>query len=125
MIQKETFLKIVDNSGGNLASCIAIKTKSKYAILGSIILVSIKRLRSQRRSASKIKKGEIHKALIVQTKKTTVYKNNNTKSFSQNSIIILNKNNKTVATRIFVALDQSFRKSKFLKLLFISVGVLT
>ena len=53
----------------------------RYAFVGDKILVSIKRLRSKRRAFSKVKKGEIHQAVIVRTKTKTKHLNGDNISF--------------------------------------------
>jgi large subunit ribosomal protein L14 len=71
MIQKGTFLKVIDNSGAKSVCCIRIVSNQKYryAYTGDILLVSVKKLRANRRFASKIKKGQLIRALVVRTKK--------------------------------------------------------
>ena len=71
MLQKGTFVNVVDNSGAKLASVIhnVSNPTNKYASLGHVILVTIKKLRVKRRFASKIKKGFLAYGLIIRTKK--------------------------------------------------------
>ena len=71
MVQKGTFLKVVDNSGAKSVCCVRIisNQKYRYAYTGDILLVSVKKLRSKRRVASKVKKGQRLRALVVRTKK--------------------------------------------------------
>ena len=67
MIQQQTILKVTDNSGAKTAKCIKVLGgfKRKFAYLGDIIVVSIQKIKN----FSKIKKGDIYKALIVRTKR--------------------------------------------------------
>jgi large subunit ribosomal protein L14 len=67
MIQQETILKVIDNSGAKTVKCIKVLGgfKKKYAKLGDIIVVSIQQLRSKAKKTSKVKKGEVYKALIL------------------------------------------------------------
>jgi len=71
MIQVGTYLNVQDNSGARSVLCIKVLKgyRSRYAFIGDLILVSIKKLRTKRRLLSKVKKGEILKALIIRTKK--------------------------------------------------------
>ena len=64
MIQSGTYLNVVDNSGAKDICCIKVLPgyKRKYASVGDIIVVSVKSLRSKRRSTSKVKKGDVLKA---------------------------------------------------------------
>lgn len=126
MIQIGTRLKVLDNSGAKIVGCIHIIThyKSKYAKIGDLILVSIKKVRSKRRDPVKIAKGKIFKALIVHTrlfKKGNLLSNT---SYFSNACILLTKQNKLVATRILCAVSRNFRYTKFLKILILTMGVI-
>jgi Ribosomal protein L14 len=70
MIQQQTILKVSDNSGAKSAKCIKVLGgfKKQFAKLGNVIIVSIKELRNKSRKTSKVKKGEVYKALIIKTK---------------------------------------------------------
>ena len=70
MIQKGTYLNVIDNSGAKEVCCIHVLNgyRKRYAVIGDVIVVSIKSLRIKRRSHAKVKKGEVLKALIVRTK---------------------------------------------------------
>jgi large subunit ribosomal protein L14 len=67
MIQMRTILEAADNSGAKKLGCIKVLggTRRKYASLGDIIVVSVKDALPN----SKIKKGEVARAVIVRTKK--------------------------------------------------------
>jgi large subunit ribosomal protein L14 len=128
MIQNGTILTVVDNSGAKSAICIKVLKgfKSKYAFSGDLILVSIKSLRSKRRFASKVLKGELYKALVVRTKSklNKSIGSNDSITFLENSVILLNKQLKFIGTRIFGSLPSSLRQSKFLKAISLSSGIL-
>ena len=95
MIQVGTYLNVADNSGARKVQCIGIYGgfQKRYAKLGSIILVTVKRLRSKRREFVKAKKGLLYKALIIRTKSPTCF-NNTLYSFKENAVVILNNKNK-------------------------------
>jgi len=59
MIQNGSYLNVIDNSGAKIAYCIKVffGFKRKYAFIGNLIIISIKRLRTKRRVTSKTKKG--------------------------------------------------------------------
>ena len=71
MIQQQTILKVADNSGAKSVKCIKILNgfNRRFAVLSDIIIVSIQKLRNKARSVSKVQKGEVHKAVIIRTKK--------------------------------------------------------
>lgn len=126
MIQKNTFLNVVDNSGAKIASCIhnISNPTSRYAFLGNIILVSIKKLRIKRRFASKIKKGALAYGLIIRTK---IFRNSyygDKLKFYENSIILLfKKTYNLIGTRIFGLLPKIFRFTQFMRILSICTGI--
>ena len=78
MIQQQTILRVSDNSGAKTAKCIKILggSKKKIGYIGDTIIVSIQQLRNKSKRTSKVKKGEIYKALIIRTKKKTQHNNN-------------------------------------------------
>jgi large subunit ribosomal protein L14 len=125
MIQKGTYLNVVDNSGAKIAYCIQNLThpSCRYAYLGDLLLVSIKKLRVKRRYASKIKKGALAYGLLVRTK---IFKNSffgDKIKFYENSIILFfRKTNNLIGTRIFGFLPRIFRYTQYLKILSICAG---
>jgi large subunit ribosomal protein L14 len=70
----------------------------------------------------KVKKGELHKAIIIKTKTPLLYSLNYKKYF-ENSAVLLNKKNKLVGTRIFGFIPKKFKYSKYLKLISLSSGI--
>lgn len=124
MIQQQTILKVLDNSGAKTVRCIKILGgfKKKTAKLGNIIVVSIQNLRNKSKITSKVNKGEVCKALIIQTKKKTNKKDGSYISFFNNSVSLINKQNKTIGTRIIGAIPKLLKKGKFNKFTSISAG---
>lgn len=127
MIQKGTYLNVIDNSGAKLVGCIQVKKgfKKRYASIGDIVIVSIKALRNKRRSTSKVKKGEVVKALIVRTKVNINDYSKKSINFFENSVILLSNNNKPIGTRIFGVLPKFFRYTKHFKIVSLSAGLIS
>lgn len=88
MIQQQTRLNLMDNSGAKEVQC--IKTlggfNRTFSYSGDIILVSIKKLRLVR----KVKTGEVYFAIITRTKNQTTFKDGSHSKFNKNIAIILN-----------------------------------
>lgn len=125
MIQIGTFVNIIDNSGAKKGLCIHILNsgyKQRYALIGDIILISVKIIKFSKNN--RVKKGEIHKAIVVQTKRSQLNVNCNYTKFFQNSVVLLNKQNKPLGTRIFGCLPKIFKHNKFLKLTSLSSGLI-
>ncbi len=116
-------LKINDNSGIKLGQCIKVY-KHKFGIIGTIILISVKKLRLNQKKKIKITKGDLFKALIVQTKYSKKSTIGNIIKFDTNCAIILNNQNKALGTRIFGPLTTEFRKNKNFKILSLSSNIL-
>jgi len=125
MIQSGTYLNIVDNSGARIAFCIKVLSgyRRRYAYTGDVITISIKSLRSKRRASSKTKKGEIHKALIIRTKIQKKIFSGDKLQFTENSAVLLHKQNKFLGTRIFGSVPKLFRFTKYLKIISLSSGI--
>lgn len=122
MIQQQTILKVADNSGAKTVKCIKVLGgfKRKVAFLGDLIIVSIQHLRNKSRNTSKVTKGEVHKALIVRTKKKINKNDGSFYLFSENAVSLINKQNKPIASRLTGPLPKKLRLNKFLKLASIS-----
>jgi large subunit ribosomal protein L14 len=123
MIQKGTYINVVDNSGAKKAFCINIINsgyKQRYAKIGNLILVSIKKVKFSKNM--RVKKGEIHTALIVNTSSQTNSLNFNYRKNYENSVILLNKKNKMLGTRIFGKIPKTLKYTKFLKLITLASG---
>lgn len=124
MIQVGTSLKVIDNSGAKKILCLKVYNgyKRRYAVVGDVILISVKTLRKRRRFASKVKKGGMHKALIVRTRDSLRTHSCDLMSFADNAAVLITPKNKLVGTRIFGSLPKSLRFTKFLRLVSISAG---
>jgi large subunit ribosomal protein L14 len=123
MIQKGTYVNVVDNSGAKFALCIHLYGgyQKKYARVGDVILVTVKSIKKKKPEDLKIKKGEMSKAFVVATKVKSKLNRNST--FLQNSVVLLTNQNKYLGTRIFIPLLRSFRQTKYLKAISMSAGV--
>ena len=127
MIQQRTILKVADNSGAKTVRCIKVLGgfKRKKAKLGDTIIVSIQELRNKAKEISKVKKKEIYKGLIIRIKAYYKKQNGITISFFENSIVLINKNNNPVGTRITGPIPEFLKKRKYQKFISISPGLLT
>lgn len=115
MIQTETQLQTMDNSGARVVQCIKTLGGSfkSFSQSGDYILISIKTLRLIR----KVKPGEIYLGLITHTKKNTKFKDGSVSNFNKNALILVNKQKKVLGTRIFGPVSRKLRKKKFLRIL--------
>lgn len=125
MIQSQTILKVVDNSGAKTARCFKILNgfKKKYATIGDTIIVSVQKLRNRYKKNSKVKSGEIYRALIIRTKIGYTQKDGSRTMLNENSIVLLNKQDNPLGTRILGPLPNFLNKKKFQKFVSISHGI--
>lgn len=124
MIQQQTILKVADNSGAKTVKCIKVLQgfKKKHAKIGDLIVISVQTLRNKSKEISKVKKREVYKGLIIRTKKFYRKKNFELIKFEENSIVLINKQNLPVGTRIIGVIPKQLKKKKFQKLISISSG---
>jgi len=125
MVQKQTLLKIIDNSGAKTVRCIDVLggLKKKTGNIGDILIVSVVELRNRSKKTSKVYKGNVYRALLVQTKKSKRLKDGSYMSFSSNSAVLIKKDGKPLGTRILSPLPKLLKKKKFSK--FVSLSIRT
>lgn len=98
--------------------------KKKKAFTGDLIIVSIIKLRNKFKITSKVKKGELYKAVIIRTNKKNKKNKKKDGSYSyffENSICLLNNQEKPIASRIIGPIPKQFKKTR-LKLINIASG---
>lgn len=122
MIQMQTVLDVADNSGAKSVMCIKVLGGSHHMIadIGDVIVVSIKDAIPN----GKIKKGEVHRALIVRTKVGTRRNDGSVIKFDANSVVLLNKQGEPLGTRVFGPVTRELRAKKFLKIVSLAEEVL-
>jgi large subunit ribosomal protein L14 len=122
MIQTETRLRVADNSGAKLLQCIKVLggTRRRYATVGDVIVVSVKEAMPN----SKVKKGDVLKAVIVRTKKEIARPDGSYIKFDDNSAVLITQQNEPVGTRIFGPVARELRAKNFMKFVSLAPVVL-
>ena len=122
MIQQMTQLAVADNSGAKRLGCIKVLggSRRRYASIGDIIVVSIKEAIPR----SKVKKGDVRKAVVVRTKKEIKRKDGSTIKFDENSAVLINDQGEPVGTRIFGPVARELRAKKYVKIISLAPEVL-
>ena len=115
MIQAETLLKVVDNTGAKIARCIKVLggSKRRYARIGDVIAVSIK----QAAPKGTVKKKSIERAVIVRTKDSYKRKDGSSIRFDDNAVVIINEDNQPKGTRVFGPIARELREKRFQKII--------
>lgn len=122
MIQMQTRMKVADNSGAKEVMCIKVLggSKRRTASVGDIIVVSIK----SALPTSKVKKGEVAKAVIVRTTKEIRRPDGSYIRFDDNAAVLVNQNKEPVGTRIFGPVARELRAKQFVKIISLAPEVL-
>ncbi|GAB6162969.1 50S ribosomal protein L14 [Desulfothermus naphthae] len=122
MIQVESKLDVADNSGAKIVRCIKVLggSKKRYATIGDLIVVSVQEAIPH----SKVKKGEIYRAVVVRTKKEIGRPNGSYIKFDTNSAVLLNKNMEPIGTRIFGPVARELRDKRFMRIVSLAPEVL-
>ncbi|MDF1689755.1 MAG: 50S ribosomal protein L14 [Cycloclasticus sp.] len=122
MIQMQTRLDVADNSGARNVMCIKVLGGShkRYARIGDIIKVSIKDAIPR----GKVKKGDVHNAVVVRTKKAIRRADGSAIRFDGNAAVLLNANLQPIGTRIFGPVTRELRNEKFMKIISLAPEVI-
>jgi large subunit ribosomal protein L14 len=122
MIQMTSVLDVADNSGAKKVFCIKVLggSKRKYASIGDIIVVSVREALPN----SKVKKGDVAKAVIVRTKREVGRPDGSFIKFDGNSAVLITKDLEPIGTRIFGPVARELRARKFMKIISLAPEVL-
>lgn len=122
MIQMQTKLNVADNSGAKQVQCIKVLggSKRRTASVGDVIVVSIKVALPN----SKVKKGDVAKAVVVRTIHKIRRPDGSYIRFDDNSAVLVNQNKEPVGTRIFGPVARELRAKQFVKIISLAPEVL-
>ncbi len=122
MVQQETVLNVADNSGAKRVQCIRVLggTRRRYARVGDVIVVAVKEALPN----SKVKKGDVARAVVVRTKKELRRNDGSWIRFDENAAVIINQYGEPVGTRIFGPVARELRAKRFLKIISLAPEVL-
>ncbi len=122
MIQQQSNLEVADNSGARRVMCIKVLggSKRKFASVGDVIVVSIKEAIPR----GKVKKGEVHRAVIVRTRRDIHRPDGSTIRFDKNAAVLISKQNEPIGTRIFGPVTRELRAKSFMKIVSLAPEVL-
>ena len=122
MIQKESRVKVADNSGAKELLCIKVKGSSRrrYASLGDTFVATVKEVSP----GGEIKKGHIVSAVLVRTKKEIRRDDGTYIRFDENACVLLNDQDQPRGTRIFGPVGRELREKKFMRIVSLAPEVL-
>jgi large subunit ribosomal protein L14 len=122
MIQVQTQMTVADNSGAKKVSCIRVLggTRRRYARVGDIIIVAVKEALPH----SKVKKGDVMRAVVVRTVKETRRADGSYIKFDDNSAVLITPQGDPIGTRIFGPVARELRAKRFMKIISLAPEVL-
>ena len=122
MIQIQTELTVADNTGAKRVECIKVLggSKRRYAGVGDLIVISVKDAIPK----GKVKKGAVHKAVVVRVKKG-IHRNDGSKvRFDNNAAVLTHDKGEPIGTRIFGPVTRELRNRGQMKIISLAPEVL-
>ena len=122
MIQMQTNLEVADNSGARRVQCIKVLGGSgrKTASVGDVIVVSVKEAIPRGR----VKKGDIHRAVIVRTAKEIQRPDGSSIRFDRNAAVLITPQGEPIGTRIFGPVTRELRGRRYMRIISLAPEVL-
>jgi large subunit ribosomal protein L14 len=122
MIQMQTNLDVADNSGARRVQCIKVLggSKRRTATVGDVIVVSVKEAIPRGR----VKKGDVHQAVIVRTAKEIRRPDGSIIRFDRNAAVLITNQMEPVGTRIFGPVPRELRAKNHMKIISLAPEVL-
>ena len=122
MIQQESRVKVADNTGAKELLTIRVLGGSnrRYAGLGDVIVATVK----DAIPGGAVKKGDVVKAVIVRTVKSTRRPDGSYIKFDENAAVILKNDGDPRGTRIFGPVGRELRDKRFMKIVSLAPEVI-
>lgn len=121
MIMPKTNLEVADNTGARRVQCIRVLGQRKrYAHIGELIRVAVK----EAQPTGMVKKGEVHKAIIVRTKQAIRRPDGSILRFDHNACVLVDDQLNPRGTRIFGPVARELREKNFMKVISLAPEVI-
>ena len=122
MIQTESRLKVADNSGAKEVLCIKVLggSKRRYAGVGDLIVITVKDAIPK----GKVKKGTVHRAVVVRTKKEIFRDDGSKIQFDHNAVVLTDEKGEPIGTRIFGPVTRELRAAGHTKIISLAPEVI-
>jgi large subunit ribosomal protein L14 len=122
VIQQETRLKVADNTGAKEVLCFKVLggSRRKYASIGDQIVITVKKALP----GGMVKKGEVHRAVVVRTRKEISRRDGSRIRFDENAAVLLNSTGEPRGTRIFGPVARELREGGFMRIISMAPEVL-
>ena len=121
-MQAESNLEVADNSGARRVQCIRILggSRRRWASVGDVIVVTIKDAIPRGR----VKKGDIHRAVVVRTAKEIRRPDGTSIRFDRNAAVLIDPTGEPIGTRIFGPVTRELRAKQYMKIISLAPEVL-
>ena len=122
MIQMQSTLYVADNSGAKKIQCIKVLggSKRRFASIGDVIVITVKDAIPK----GKVKKGAVHKAVVVRTRKEIFREDGSKVQFDKNAVVLTDDKGEPIGTRIFGPVTRELRSKKYMKIISLAPEVL-
>lgn len=122
MLQKQSILKCVDNSGARTLNLFQVLggTKRRYASVGDVVVCSVR----DASVAGNIKKKQVVKAVIVRTKATVRRPDGTSIRFDDNAAVLIKADGNPIGTRVFGPVARELRAKNYMKIVSLAQEVL-
>jgi large subunit ribosomal protein L14 len=122
MVQPRSIITISDNSGARVARVVKVLggTRKRYGRLGDIIVVSIQ----DALPGSQVKKGDVHRAVLIRTVKEVRRRDGSYIRFDQNAAVLIDDQKEPKGTRIFGPVARELREREFMKIISLAPEVI-
>ena len=122
MIQMQSMLRVADNSGAKKLMCIKVLggSRRRYATIGDVIVASVKEAQPN----SRIKSGDVVRAVVVRTAKEVGRPDGSHIKFDENAAVLIDNRKEPIGTRIFGPVGRELRARQFIKIISLAPEVL-
>jgi large subunit ribosomal protein L14 len=122
MIQNHTELMVADNTGAKRVECIKVLggSKRRYAGVGDLIVITVKDAIPK----GKVKKGTVHRAVVVRTKKEIFRDDGSKIQFDNNAVVLTDEKGEPMGTRIFGPVTRELRAAGHTKIISLAPEVI-
>jgi large subunit ribosomal protein L14 len=115
MIQNHTECLVADNTGAKRVECIKVLggSKRRYAGVGDLIVITVKDAIPK----GKVKKGTVHRAVVVRTRKEIFRDDGSKIQFDHNAVVLTDEKGEPMGTRIFGPVTRELRAAGHTKII--------
>jgi len=122
MIQNHTECTVADNTGAKRVECIKVLggSKRRYAGVGDLIVITVKDAIPK----GKVKKGGVHRAVVVRTRKEIFRDDGSKIQFDNNAVVLTDEKGEPMGTRIFGPVTRELRAAGHTKIISLAPEVI-